>query len=114
MKISRLRWSAVATAAGLFSVILAGCVVPVGGGYEEGGVGIGLGVDYYEPFGAVYGGWGPGYRVAPFRGGGERREERGGRGREASHAFRPAPASHAMPSIPSHARSGGSGGSRRH
>ena len=112
MNISRARWSAVVTAAGLFAVILAGCVVPVGGGYEDGGVAIGLGVDYYEPYGAVYGGWGPGYRVAPFRGGGERREERGGGGREASHAFRPAPASHSVPSIPSHSRSGG--GSRRH
>jgi hypothetical protein len=48
--------------------------------------------------------------VAPFRGGGERREDRGGGGR--GHAFRPAPASHSVPSIPSRGRSGG--GSRRH
>jgi hypothetical protein len=108
MKISLLRGT---TAAGLFAVLLSGCVVPVGGGYaEDGGVSVGLGVDYYEPFGAVYGGWGPGYRVGPYRGG-DYRQERGG-GREAPHAFRPAPASHSMPSIPSRSRSGG--GSRRH
>ena len=105
MNISRARWSAVVTAAGLFAVILAGCVVPVGGGYEDGGVAIGLGVDYYEPYGAVYGGWGPGYRVAPYRGG-DYRQERGGE--RASHAYRSAPASHSMPTIPSRSRSGGS------
>jgi hypothetical protein len=113
MKISRLRWSAVAAGAGLFAVILAGCVVPVGGGYEEGGVGVGLGVDYYEPYGAIYGGWGPGFRVAPFRGGGERRENFN-RSDGGQHSFRSAPASHAMPSIPSRGHSGGGGGGRRH
>jgi hypothetical protein len=48
-------------------------------------------VDYYEPYGAVYGGWGPGYHVAPFRGGAHR-----GAGGGGTHAYRSAPASHSM------------------
>jgi hypothetical protein len=108
MKISLLRGTAVS---GLFTLLLSGCVVPVGGGYEDGGVSVGLGVDYYEPYGAVYGGWGPGYRVAPYRGG-DYHQDRGSR--PVSHAYRPAPEGHSMPSLPSRGHSGGSGGSRRH
>jgi hypothetical protein len=104
MKISLLRGTA---AAGLVTVLLVGCAVGVEGGY---GGDVGYGVDYYEPYGGLYGGWGTGFLVAPFRGGGERREDRGGGGRD--HAFRSAPASHPVPSIPSRGRSGG--GSRRH
>ena len=44
---------------------LAGCVV---GGYG-GGVGVGYVGGVYEPGGYEYGGWGPGYRVGPPRGG---------------------------------------------
>jgi hypothetical protein len=112
MKISRVRIASLAAAAGLFAVLLSGCVVPVGGGYDEGGVSVGLGVDYYEPYGGFYGGWGPGYRVAPFRGGGERREDFRAGG--STHAFRSAPAGRSMPSIPSRGHSGGGGGGRRH
>ena len=99
-----LRWSAIAIVIGLFTVLSSGCVVTGGGyGYDD-GVGIGLG--YYEPYGAVYGGWGPGYRVGPIRGG-DHRPDRGG-GHPSPHTYRPAPASHSVPSIPSHSRSGGS------
>jgi hypothetical protein len=31
-------------------------------GYDDG---VGIGVDYYEPYGAVYGGWAPSNHVAP-------------------------------------------------
>ena len=108
-----LRWSAIAFVIGLFTVLSSGCAV-TGGGYGygyDGGVGIGL--DYYEPYGAYggwgpgYGGWGPGYHVGPFRDGAHR-PDRGG-GHPPPHAYRSAPASHPMPSIPSR-----SGGSRRH
>ena len=104
MNISLLRWSATAVAIGLFMVLATGCVVAGGGYGYDGGVGIGL--DYYEPYGADYGGWGPGYRVGPIRDGAHR-PDRGG-GHPPAHTYRPAPASHPMPSIPSRSRSGGS------
>jgi hypothetical protein len=94
---------------GLYTALLAGCVVVDGGyGYGYGdGVGGDVGLDYYEPFGMNYGGWSPGYRVGPSRGEGQR-----GSGQSSQHSYRSAPASHSAPSIPS--RSGGSrsGGSR--
>ena len=107
-----VRWSAIALVLGLFTVLSSGCVVP-GDGYGYNGD-VGVGVDYYEPFGAIYGGWGPGYYVGPYRDGGHG-AYRGG-GRPSGHTYRPAPASHPMPSIPSGSRSGGSrsGGSRSH
>lgn len=98
MNISLLRFSVIAFVIGLSSVSLSGCVV-ADGGYGYGGGGVGVGVDYYEPYGAIYGGWGPGYRVGPYRDGG--RSDRGG-GR--AHAYRSAPASRSMPSIPSRSR----------
>ena len=86
-----------------------GCVAP--DGYYGGAPGYGL--DYYEPYGAQYGGWASGYLVAPFREGRGRegepdyRAEHGGH--EAPHAFRAAPAGRVMPSIPSTPRGGGGG-----
>jgi hypothetical protein len=97
-----LRWSAIAFVVGLLAVLPSGCVVTSGGYGYDGGVGIGL--DYYEPYGGYYGGWEPGYLVVPSRGG-NYRPDRGG-GRLVPHAYRPAPASRAVPSIPSHSRSG--------
>lgn len=80
MTILLSRGAAAAFAIGLIAILASGCVVPEGGyGYA------GYGIDYYEPYGVPYGGWGPGYRVAPYRGG--------------EH--------HAMPSIPSGSRGGG-------
>jgi len=96
------RWSAIGFAIGLFTVLSYGCVVPgVGYGYGDA---IGLGLDYYEPYGVNYGGWGPGYQVAPFRGGAQRPATGGGRA--SPHAYRSAPASRSVPSIPSASRSG--------
>jgi hypothetical protein len=77
---------------------LAGCVA---GGY---GVGVGYDAGYYEPGGYDYCCWGSGYWVGPGRGGGFR-----GPGRPGA-AYHGAPAGHAMPSIPSGARGGGSRG----
>ena len=104
MNILLLRWSAIAFVIGLFIVLSTGCAVTAGGYGYDGDVGIGL--DYYEPYGADYGGWGPGYRVGPFRDGANR-QNRGG-GQSSAHAYRSAPASRSMPSIPSRSRSGGS------
>src|SRR5208282_5261376 len=99
-----LRSSAIVFVIGLFAVLSSGCVVSGEGyGYNDGG---GIGVDYYEPYSADYGGWEPGFQVGPVRDGGHR-PDRGG-GPASSHAYRSAPASHSMPSIPSHSRSGGS------
>ena len=109
MNVLLLRWAASALVIGLFTVLSTGCVVTGGGYGYDGGAGIGL--DYYEPYGADYGGWGPGYHVAPFRDV-DHRPDRGG-GRPAPHAYRAAPASHSIPSIPSRSggsRSGGGGG----
>src|ERR1700690_311661 len=100
-----LRGSAIAFVIGLFTVPLSGCVVAGGGYGYDSGVGVGIGLDYTEPYGAVYGGWGPGYAVGPVRGGGYR-PDRGG-GHPAPHAYRSAPVSHSIPSIPSRSRSGG-------
>lgn len=104
MNIRFLRWSALAFVISLFSILSPGCAVTAGGyGVDEG---VGVGLDYYEPFGFDYGGWGPGYRVGPFRDGAQR-PDRGG-GNPPGRAFRPAPPSRSIPSIPSRARSGGS------
>ena len=104
MNAAHLRWSAIALVIGLFMVLSSGCVV-TGGGYGYDGD-VGIGVDYYEPYGVDYGGWGPGYRVGPFRDGAHRPER--GSGQPPAHAYKPAPASRSMPSIPSRSRSGGS------
>ena len=101
MKILRMHWPMLALVIGLVTVVSTACVVTGGGyGYDEG-----VGVGYYEPYGAIYGGWGPEYRVGPSRGG-YRGPDHGGAG-AAPHAWHSAPASHAMPSLPSRARSGG-------
>jgi hypothetical protein len=98
------RWSAIVSLFGLFALVSSGCVGPIGGyGYADQ-----MGVDYYEPYGVDYGGWGPGYQVGPFRDGHHR--PGGGGERSSGHAYRAAPASHAMPSLPSGARSGGGRG----
>lgn len=80
---------------------LAGCVA---GGYD-GDVGPGY-VGYvggvYEPGGYEYGGWGPGYRVGPPRGG-----ERGHGGGDHGPG-----GGRAAPSIPHAARHGGGGAHR--
>jgi hypothetical protein len=102
VNISHLRWSVVALVVGLFAALASGCVV-TGGGYGYDG-GVGIGVDYYEPYGGDYGGWGPGYRVGPSRDG-NHRVDRGG-GNPLPHAYRPSPASRSVPSIPSRSRSG--------
>ena len=83
------------------TVLLYGCFV-TGGGYYDGGE---IGVDYYEPPVVIYGGWGPSYHVAPYRGG-DHRPTYGG-DHAPAHAYRPAPVSHSIPSIPSKSRSGG-------
>jgi hypothetical protein len=87
-------------AIGVFASLSSGCIATVGGYGYDGNDGVGVG--YYEPAGVVYGGWGGGYRVGPYRGG-EHRPGPGG-----NHAYRSAPASHVAPSIPSQSRGGGS------
>jgi hypothetical protein len=96
-----VRWSAIALVLGLFTVLSSGCVVP-GDGYGYNGD-VGVGVDYYEPYGAFYGGWGPGYYVGPYRDGNYRPYRGGG---PTPHAYRSAPESRSMPSIPARRRSG--------
>ncbi|MGO8915942.1 MAG: hypothetical protein ACLQJR_08545 [Stellaceae bacterium] len=106
MNSSLSRWAATAFVIGLVAVLSSGCIV-AGGGYGYDG-GAGYGLDYYEPYGVGIGGWGPDYQVAPYREGEHRPASVGGR--PAAHAYRAAPASRAMPSIPSGSRSGGGGG----
>ena len=102
MKSSAWRWSTATLAIGLFASLSSGCVVSGGYGGYDGNVGVGLG--YYEPAVVEYGGWGRGYRVAPYRGGDHRADRRDGH----AHAYRSAPASHSAPSIPSRSRGGDS------
>ncbi len=82
---------------------LAACAVDAGPGYGYGGPSVGVGVDYYEPYGAVYGGWEPGYYVGPYRDG--RGGGPGPRGPIATHSFRGSSGN--APSIPSGPRGGG-------
>ena len=63
---------------GVALLALTGCVVGGGGGYDD-TANVSYGVGFYEPLGYNYGGWGPGYRVAPPRGGEPRRDRRIGR-----------------------------------
>jgi hypothetical protein len=108
-----LRWPALAGLAALIAILPSSCAVSDGYGYGA----VGYAPDYYEPYGGVYGGWGPDYRVGPVRGGDHRFDRGPGRpagGTPARHAFRAAPASRGAPSIPSGARPGGGhGGGRR-
>ena len=109
MKILLLRRLALPFVVVTLTVLLSGCVATVGEyGYYDGGD---IGATYYEPPVVEYGDWGPNYYVAPFRGG-ERRHEGESHitieGGHAARSYRSAPASHAMPSIPSRSRSGGS------
>ncbi len=84
-------------------LMLAGCAVDAGPGYGYGGP---VGVDYYEPYGVVYGGWDAGYNVGPYRGHGD---WHGGGGAPGPRSFHAAPGG-APPSIPSGARGAGGGG----
>lgn len=102
MKTSLLRWSAFTLAAGAWTLLSAGCIMSDGGyGYDDGGY---AGPGYYDSFGVDYGGWGPGYHVAPYRGG----DHRGGGagGHAGGPSYHPAPASRPVPSLP---RGGGGG-----
>ncbi len=114
MSIFRLRWSPAAAAVGLLMILPAGCAVE-GVGYSGG---YGYGADYYDGGGYDYGGWGDGYYVGPYRNGGYRGgdHDRGGHdrgGHDGGHAYRSAPASHGVPSIPSGGRGGAHAGGGR-
>ncbi len=106
VNVSLLRGSSLAAAVGFCVALWTGCTATVGGFSPGPSVGVDLGVDYYEPYGAYYG-WGPGYRVGPYRGGSDYHG-----GGPAGHAYRSAPASRSMPSIPSRAGGGRGGHSR--
>ncbi|PRC90817.1 hypothetical protein [Solimicrobium silvestre] len=84
----------IAASASLLTLSIAGCVVA--GGY---GGNVGVGVDYYEPVGGVYGAWGPGYQVGPYRDRGH--FWGGGAGHHAYHSAAPG---RSVPSIPFHSR----------
>jgi hypothetical protein len=120
MSILRLRWTPAAALAGFLMVAPTGCAVD-GAGYGYDG-GYAYGADYYGPVGDDYGAWGDGYYVGPYRGGGYYRGgDHGGDhggwggGHPGGHAFRGAPASRGIPSIPSggHGGSGRAGGGHR-
>lgn len=95
-----LRWSAAICFFGILAAFYSGCIVS--GGYGEA-----VDVDYYEPVGVYVGGWGPDYLVGPYRDHGHRIGRDGGR--PSGHAYRPAPASHSIPSLPARGGSGGGG-----
>jgi hypothetical protein len=128
MKVVCIRGMAACLGAVALAMLSACEVTGVG---VDGSVGV-VGYDggYYEPYGYEYGGWGPGYRVGPGRGGdrrhdggGDRHQDGGGdrhqggggdrhqggggdrhQGGGASHNYRPAPASRPTPSIPNRPR----------
>jgi hypothetical protein len=106
MSILRSSWLIAGSFIGLLLIMPTGCAVE-GVGYS-GSYGYSYGADYYEPFGFDYGGWGNSYYVGPYRSGGFRGGDHGSHA--GTHAFRPAPGSHGVPSIPSGSRGGGHGG----
>jgi hypothetical protein len=92
-----------ALAIGLFAVLPAGCVA---GGYGYGyDAAPAYGLDYYggSSYVANYGGWRSGYQVAPYHTGGYQPVYNRGAA-PAAHAYRSAPASRPMPSIPTASR----------
>lgn len=101
-----LRGATTALVIGLVAVLSSGCVLPAGEyGY---GSEVGYGLDYYEPYGLEFGGWGPDYEVAPYREGEHHPAPHAEQ--PAAHAYHAAPPSRSMPSIPSRSRpSGGVG-----
>ena len=106
----------VASLLGVAIVSAPGCVVGPAGTYGD--PNYGGGVDYYEPYGGVYGGWGSNFMVGPYgyggRGGGVHGGGGGGGvhggGGGQQHSFRGAAPGRAAPSIPSGGRGGGGGG----
>jgi hypothetical protein len=101
MSILRLREFCFVLGIGLLTVLTFGCVDP-----DEGnGYGGGMGLDYYEPAGYVFGGWNPGYFVGPTRGGNQVPVPTSS---PAPHTYKDALASRPLPSIPSVPRSKGS------
>jgi hypothetical protein len=103
-KLIATRFGSIRSLALVAGLMLAGCAVDAGPGYGYGGP---VGVDYYEPYGVVYGGWDAGYNVGPYRGHGD---WHGGGGAPGPRSFRAAPGGGAPPSIPSGARGAGGGG----
>jgi hypothetical protein len=96
-----------ALAIGLFALLPAGCVADgYGYGYDAAPA---YGVGYYgAPYVANYGGWQSGYQVAPYHNGGYHPAYNRG-AVPAAHAYRSAPASRPMPSIPTASRGSGGG-----
>ena len=94
-----IRLSSGAVVVGAIIFFSPGCAVYDDGAYSyDAGASVGVGLDYYEPFGFGYGPWGQGYHVGPYRGGDPHPQ----RGPDTpGHSYRPAPNSHAVPSIPS-------------
>jgi len=90
VNISLGRWPAIACVIGLCAVVASGCAVVPDGDYGWPG--------YYEPVGGALGGWGPGYLVGPVGGGGYLGGGGGFGGGQ--HAFRGAPTTGSVPSIP--------------
>ena len=107
MKISQMRTTSMAFAITLFAALSSSCAV-TGGGYGYDGGGVSVGLDYYEPYGGYYGGWGSSYRVGPNRGDhrNDHHDDHGDHGHP-THSYRPAPSTHSAPSIPSHPHSSG-------
>ncbi|MGD0960267.1 MAG: hypothetical protein ABSB19_10710 [Methylomonas sp.] len=111
MKLFQIHGFAIAMVAGLLTLVTYGCVSTGGYGAQYGGYN---GLYYNENIGDGYSNWGPNYFVGPSRRGEQGADHRGAQrvdqgGHEMAHAYRAAPASHAMPSIPSSSRSGRSG-----
>ncbi len=94
MNLGRRHWAAAGLGVLALTALSACEVAGVG---VDGTVEVGYVGGYYEPYGYEYGGWGPGYRVGPYRAGARRIDH-------PSRPFRAAPPSRPMPSIPGRRR----------
>lgn len=108
MSTSRTRRVAMALLLGFNMLLASGCAV-TGRGYVR-SPDVRFGVGYYERGFGNYGGWGPSYRIGPYRNGVLRRGI--GRVRPGPRGFRPAPRVRPIPSIPSRPHPRGPGGPR--
>ena len=100
MKPRRSRLPAIIVASGLVSVLLSGCAI-TGADVASFANGMAMGLDYYEPYQpdvAVYGGWAPGYHVAPTPVYRPRPDHNSGH--DTAHPAKAPPPSHTLPSLP--------------
>ena len=96
MSHTHLRHSVLSALILIICPLLPGCVEPGYGNSGYAGYSGGYAIDYYEPYGGIYGDWDQAYNVGPYR------RPNGALGSpRAGHSYQSAPATRSIPTIPS-------------